>query len=171
MRSTHVFVNCPFDPTYKGLFNAIVFAVFDLGFVPRCALEIDDASQIRFDKISGIIEECRYGIHDLSYVRLDPGTRLPRFNMPLELGLFLGCKKFGGRHQRTKTCLVLDRRPHRYKKFISDISGHDIQSHKGTTKAAISKVRNWLQTSSRRDGLPGGAEVFWTIPPLRPASA
>ena len=33
-----VFVNCPFDDAYKPMFEAIVFAVFDCGYRPRCAL-------------------------------------------------------------------------------------------------------------------------------------
>jgi len=44
--ATSVFVNCPFDTQYKPLFEAIVFTVFACGFQPRCALEIDDASEV-----------------------------------------------------------------------------------------------------------------------------
>jgi hypothetical protein len=39
-----VFVNCPFDPAYRPLFEAVVFATYDCGFYPRCALEVDDSS-------------------------------------------------------------------------------------------------------------------------------
>ena len=50
MKSTHyndnVFINCPFDAKYKSLFDAMVFAVHDCGFIPRCALEEDDASEV-----------------------------------------------------------------------------------------------------------------------------
>ena len=41
-----VFVNCPFDQRYKALFDCVVFAIIDCGFRARCALEIDDASQV-----------------------------------------------------------------------------------------------------------------------------
>jgi hypothetical protein len=92
LKSSHVFINCPFDADYRPIFNAIVFAVYDLGFVARCALE-DDAGDYRLSEIERIIEECRFGINDLSAVALDSVTRLPRFNMPLELGLFVGCKR------------------------------------------------------------------------------
>jgi hypothetical protein len=110
-----VFINCPFDDAYKPIFNAIVFAVNDLGFVPRCALEVDDASEVRLEKIMRIIEQCAYGIHDISAVGLASGTMLPRFNMPLELGLHLGCKRFGGEDQRRKACLIFDSEPYRYR--------------------------------------------------------
>ena len=75
MKSRHyndnVFINCPFDPAYKPLFDATVFAVHDCGFIPRCALEEDDASQVRIEKIYEIIADCRYGIHDISRIELD----------------------------------------------------------------------------------------------------
>src|SRR5438270_470458 len=108
------------------MFNAIVFAVSYLGFAPRCALEVDDSSENRLDKIMRIIEECQYGLHDISAVSLGTGTNLPRFNMPLELGLYLGCKRYGGAQQRRKACLGMDSDQYRYRASISDISGQDI---------------------------------------------
>jgi hypothetical protein len=158
--SDHVFVNCPFDASYRPLFEAIVFAVHDLGFVPRCALEDDDGGEVRLAKIERIIEECRFGIHDLSAVALDPVHRLPRFNMPLELGIFLGCRRFGGPPQRQKKCLILDTERYRYQKFISDIAGQDIHAHAGEPKQAVMEVRNWLAAASTRTRLPGGSAII-----------
>jgi hypothetical protein len=57
------------------------------GFRPRCALELDDSAEVRIDKILRKIAECRFGVHDLSRTELDAASALPRFNMPLELGL------------------------------------------------------------------------------------
>ncbi|MGB9146864.1 MAG: hypothetical protein WCC14_13640 [Acidobacteriaceae bacterium] len=158
-RSKHVFINCPFDSTYKPTFEAIVFAIYFLGFTARCALEVDDASEVRLSKIVRIIKQCSYGIHDISTVGLGRSTRLPRFNMPLELGLYLGCKLFGTVAQQKKGCLILDSKPYRYRTFISDISGQDIHVHGGKPKPAIKEVRNWLASASKSKGLPGGAEV------------
>src|SRR5258708_4049881 len=87
-----VFINCPFDPSYRKIFDAIVFAVCFLKFEPRCALDEDSGTQERLTKILHLIEACPFGIHDLSYMKIDPRTRLPRHNMPFELGLFLGCE-------------------------------------------------------------------------------
>ncbi len=50
-----IFLNCPFDQKYKPIFDALVFAAFDCGFVPRCALEVDDGGQVRVEKIISII--------------------------------------------------------------------------------------------------------------------
>ena len=125
----NVFINCPFDSDYKPLFDAMIFTVHDCGFVARCALEEGDASQVRIDKIYKIIEDSCYGIHDISRTELDETSGLPRFNMPLELGIFLGAKRFGVEEQEVKKCLVMDREPYRYQKFISDIAGQDIFVH------------------------------------------
>lgn len=154
-----VFINCPFDIHYKGLFEAIVFAVSDCGFRPRCALEIDDGSQIRIEKIFSIISECKFGLHDISKTEPDETNLLPRFNMPLELGLFLGAKRYGQGEQREKVCLILDRESYRYQKFISDIAGQDIRAHGDKPRAAIVMVRNWLRSALPSANMPGGTLI------------
>lgn len=158
--SDNVFINCPFDADYKPVFDALVFVIHDAGFIARCALEISDAAQNRFNKILKIIAECKYGIHDLSRTELDAAFSLPRFNMPLELGIYLGCKWFGNKTQRAKSCLILDKEPYRYQKFISDIAGQDIYSHNNQPEEAIGLVRNWLRTESKRPGIPGKAMIL-----------
>jgi hypothetical protein len=60
----------------------LIFAVYDLGFRARSALEIDDSSQNRRQKIQDIIEDSRYGIHDLSSVTLDANTGVACRNIP-----------------------------------------------------------------------------------------
>jgi hypothetical protein len=158
--NVNVFINCPFDKVYKPLFDAIVFAVFDCLFVARCALEEDDGSEIRVQKIFKIISECRLSIHDLSRVEVDKSTRLPRFNMPLELGAFLGAKHFGARGHKKKACLILDSERFRYQKFISDIAGQDIRAHENEPRIVIRVVRDWLRTHSK-ESIPSGS-VIWS---------
>lgn len=139
--------------------EALIFVSYDLGFVPRCALEEDDGGQMRLQKIESIIEQCQFGIHDLSAVALDERTQLPRFNMPLELGLFLGCRRYGNSKQKKKKCLILDAEQFRYRTFISDISGQDIHAHGGQPHRAISAVRNWVATALPQHGLEGGTVI------------
>jgi hypothetical protein len=155
----NVFINCPFDTEYVNLFRSIIFAVIHCGFRARCAQEIDDGGQVRIDKIFKIVEACRYGVHDLSRTELDSASKLPRFNMPLELGLFLGAQRFGVSRQRKKNCLILDKEQYRYQKFISDISGQDIRAHQASEAQAIRVTRDWLSTCSGR-AIPGGAHIF-----------
>ena len=97
-----VFINCPFDEEYEKLFQALVFAIHDCGFVARCALEASDSGEVRIKKILDIIDECKFGIHDISRTALSRNTKLPRFNMPLDLGLFLGAKQFDKKADRTE---------------------------------------------------------------------
>ena len=164
MKSPHyndnVFINCPFDSAYKELFDAMIFAVHDCGFIARCTLEEEDASEGRIDKIYNIISNCRYGIHDISRTELDEDSGLPRFNMPLELGIFLGAKKFGIEEQRRKKCLILDTERYRYQQFISDISGQDIKAHNDTPEVIVTVVRDWLRNTSRRGTIPSGG-IIW----------
>ncbi|HEV8124726.1 MAG TPA: hypothetical protein VGP80_10805 [Gemmatimonadales bacterium] len=154
--SRQVFLNVPFDRFYRRLFHALVFGVHECGLVARCAQETDDGGQVRLDKLYEIIRQCRFGIHDLSRTTLDATNRLPRFNMPLELGVFLGARRYGGSDQRRKSCLILDRERYRYQIFCSDIAGQDIRSHGNEVDKALAAVRNWLQANrhaARR--LPG----------------
>ncbi|MES2824640.1 MAG: hypothetical protein V4732_13630 [Pseudomonadota bacterium] len=154
-----VFINCPFDEEYKSIRDAIVFAIYDCGFIPRCALEENNGGNIRFDKIQKIIGECKFGVHDISRTELDIHNGLPRFNMPLELGVFLGAKRFGSAQQRTKNCLILDRDQYRYQQFISDIAGQDIRSHNSDADQVIGLIRGWLSDASGRRTIPGGRDI------------
>jgi hypothetical protein len=153
-----IFFNCPFDDAYKPIFDALVFATFDCGYVPRCALEMDNAVEGRIDKILTIIRSSRLGVHDISRTELDH-NRLPRFNMPFELGLFLGAARFGIQAQRGKVCLILDRERYRFQKFISDIAGQDIREHGDDPERAIIQLRSWLSTLRRDEMLPGGKAI------------
>lgn len=158
--ATNVFINCPFDEAYLELRDALLFSVFDCGFVPRCALEEDNSGNVRFEKIQNIIAESKFAIHDISRTEPDEINQLPRFNMPLELGVFIGAKRFGDRHQKNKNCLILDREQYRYRAFISDIAGNDIRAHNNDPKEAIKHVRNWLNTASGRKTIPGGRQIL-----------
>jgi hypothetical protein len=156
----NVFFNCPFDDQYVNLRNAMVFAIYDCGFIPRCSLEEDNGGHVRFEKIQRLIQISKFGIHDISRTELDEGTNLPRFNMPLELGVFIGAKKFGGPDQKHKNILILDKEQYRYQAFISDIAGHDIRSHENCEEKLITHVRNWLNDASGRRTIPGGKKIL-----------
>jgi hypothetical protein len=155
-----VFINCPFDSRYQRLFHAIVFTVSDCGFTPRCALEVDDGGEERIRKIKRIIRESRYAVHDISRVEVDSKSRLPRFNMPLELGLFLGAQEYGSDEQKLKRSLVLDSIPYRYQKFCSDIAGQDIRAHGNQPARASAAVRAMLATALGEVRLPGPSRIL-----------
>jgi hypothetical protein len=154
-----VFINCPFSADYDEHFQAITFVVQRSGFRPRCARENDDGGEIRIEKICRIIRESRYGVHDISKTEPDPVSGLPRFNMPLELGLFLGARRFGGRSQARKKLLILDRDPHRYQTFMSDIGGQDIHAHDGAVARLIEQIATWLRDEAGDPNVPGGRAI------------
>lgn len=153
-------MNCPFDANYQDLFYALVFTIHQCGFYARCALESEDSGELRMRKIKRIIRGCEYGIHDISRVQLDAKDGLPRFNVPLELGLFLGAQEYGLGSQKQKRSLILDAEPDRYHRFCSDIAGQDIRAHGGQPAGAIAAVRAMLSTALEGHArLPGETKI------------
>ena len=152
-RARDVFVNCPFDPAYQPLFDAVVFTVIACGYRVRSALEVTDSGDLRLSKIISLIEQSGLSIHDLSRVSLDPKTKLPRFNMPIELGIALGMKHLGRKALRGHKMLVLDSERYRYRISASDLAGLDISAHGGKPSRAIGAVRSFL-ASDCSDHLP-----------------
>jgi hypothetical protein len=69
-------------------------------------LEAYDSGDVRIEKILDIIDQCRLGIHDISRTEQNEHG-LSRFNMPLELGLFLGARRWE-RGKTKKIALILD---------------------------------------------------------------
>ncbi|MCU0771391.1 MAG: nucleotide-binding protein [Verrucomicrobia bacterium] len=154
-----VFLNVPFDDAYKPLFEALVFCVTDCAFVPRCALETSDGGHVRVEKLTRIIADCAFGVHDISRTELDKASRLPRSNMPFELGLFLGAKRFGDRRQRRKSTLILERERYRFQQYLSDIAGQDIKAHDDNPVLLIQAVRDWLRDEEPRRPLPSSRVI------------
>lgn len=140
-----VFLNCPFDTEFLPVFRALIFTVEYCGLRVRCALEADNAAETRIEKIRRIVRESKFGIHDLS--RIESNERgLPRFNMPFELGIFLGMQWGGTRKQQSKHSLVLAHERYLYQQYLSDLAGQDIRYHHRQPEEAIRSVRSWLQT-------------------------
>jgi hypothetical protein len=160
-RARSVFINCPFDPDYKPLLRAACFGIMACGYAPRCALDYSDSGVVRFTEIVNIITACDRSIHDISRVELDRKSRLPRFNMPLELGADLGLRLAGPQLQRRRKSLILDTEAHRYDKTLSDISGMDIEAHSNDAREIIRLVRDWLNTNREAGAppLPGAAAI------------
>lgn len=153
-----VFINCPFDRGYRPMLFAAAFAILDCGYQPRCAQEEEDGGDVRVEKIKRMIQDCKFGLHDISETELGDNG-LPRFNMPFELGLFLGARHFGDHSQKGKVTLIVDRAQYRYQAFLSDIAGQDIRSHGGNVDTLITVVRNWLSTATKRKTIPGAAVI------------
>lgn len=157
----NVFLNCPFDQEYKLILKPLLFTLRSLGFYPKIS-ETLDSGDARVKGIEKLIEDSKYSIHDLSRMQASAKNELARFNMPFELGLDLGCKRFKGGIHAEKRCLILDEEKYRYQKAISDLSGNDISFHGSEPENAVREVRNWFQKLSPSQKLPS-ASHFWTI--------
>lgn len=154
-----VFINCPYNSSYTPLLQTIVFALLDFGFYPRSALELDTGISSRFEKICAMIGDCRFGIHDISQVALNDNTGLPQFNMPFELGLYLGASRGRPMLALPSDCLIIGGRQGDHFKAISDLAGHDISFHDFDHTKLIAAIRRFL--SSRVDDiLPGASYVM-----------
>ena len=151
--SKSVFINCPFDDAFKPILRAMVFTLIASGYHPCCALDATDGAEVRVAKIAVMIGACDWGIHDLSRVEMGVGG-VPRFNMPMELGIHLGARLLGETRHRRKRALILDAELHRYDAALSDISGQDIEAHENDPDRAIDCVRNWLSEHRQHNAPP-----------------
>lgn len=127
-----VFINCPYDSAYRPLFEAIAFAIIVCEYHSRCALEIVDSGYSRPTKIVDLIDVCAFRLYDVSR------TDLPRFNVPLELGLAFERKYLKSRPTASKM-LVLDREPHRYLEFFPTCTAAT-PSHTTTIRTTLSNI-------------------------------
>lgn len=151
-----IFINCPFDKDFREIFWAIVFTVDEFGHDSVTALDNVGGHDIRLFKIIEKIRDCDAAIHDLSMEKLDKKTKLPRFNMPLELGLFIGLTNEKGSGKLSeKRFLVLVNKNFSNQKFISDLNGIDVIEHKMDKLKAINSVRSFLSESLSGDEAKG----------------
>lgn len=154
-----VFINCPFDDEYKGILRAVLFLVIDLGLEPRIALESLNSGEARIEKIIKLIQQCRFGIHDLSRIKSTKVGEFYRMNMPFELGLDIGCQRFKGEKWSRKKCLILETERYRYQAALSDLSNSDIAVHNDDPATAVREIRNWLCAQAQIRA-PGPTRIF-----------
>lgn len=140
-----VFLNLPFDAAYRPLLVALLAGLTALGFDPHCVLEVPSGGQNRLDRIYGLIASCGASIHDLSRVSRSGPLRVPRFNMPFELGLAYAIAR-----RQSHSFFVLEERSHRLQASLSDLNGHDPHIHEGTQDGILRCVLDCFGTQSRQ---------------------
>lgn len=133
--------------------------------------ETRDGGAIRVRQIQDMIQNSKFSIHDIS--RILPKSwnfetesaikqerdYLPRFNMPFELGLDLGCKQY---LKKDKRCLILEEKQYRFKEVISDIAGQDISFHSNEPSSMVKAVRDWIYKNSENQK-PEAYTIIWDI--------
>lgn len=154
MYEKNVFINCPFDEEYKLFQRGIIFTLVALGYNPRISPENSDATNLRLSKIMVLIEESKYSIHDVSRIVSSAEGEYSRMNMPFELGLDFGCKRYSGTESHnSKKSLIIGDKKYEYMKAISDCSGIDIKYHNNDVKRLIESIRNWFVENVEDDPL------------------
>jgi hypothetical protein len=145
-RAGHVFLNFPFSTSYESLFIAFVGGLVAPGLSPRCVLEIPPQEQ-RLKRLFDLIRNSAYSIHDLSYVKLSTGRgpRVPRFNMPFELGLAVAVALAQAGEQQHQF-RIFEAQPYRLQKSLSDVLGHDPYIHQGKADGVLEGLLNVFST-------------------------
>lgn len=134
-RIQSVFLNIPYDSEFEDLYLAYIVGLTQLGLKVRATLAVPN--QGRLETIIRLIEQSDASVHDLSRIELSSG--IPRFNMPLELGLALyRWHATKGRHK----VFVFERTAYRAQRSTSDINGLDPQIHNGSPKGVMTGLRN-----------------------------
>ena len=110
------------------------------------------------DKLVALIRESPRSIHDLSRIELGEND-LPRFNMPFELGLAMGAKRFGSASQRRDRIKIMVEKPYRLPAYLSDLGGNDPTAHHAGAAAVIRIVRNFLHRTPTGGLLAGPAKL------------
>jgi len=156
-RPKSVFLNIPYDPSFTRLYIAYIAAVAAFGFIPKATLQIP-LSRRRLDRILSLISSSDFSLHDLSRVQLDrTPPRTPRFNMPFELGLTVAL-------QRSKfprhSWIVLESRPHRLLKSLSDLNGTDPFIHSGTVRGLLRELSSIFVRTSRQPSVPQMFSIY-----------
>jgi len=134
-RIESVFLNIPYDKGFEELYLAYIVGLTQLGLRVNATIAVPN--QGRLETIIGLIGESNFSIHDLS--RIQPSKGIPRFNMPVELGLALYHSHVTkGMHR----VYVFESKPYRAQRSTSDINGIDPQIHNGTAKGVMAGLRN-----------------------------
>ncbi|HYH87394.1 MAG TPA: hypothetical protein VEX60_18215 [Pyrinomonadaceae bacterium] len=157
----NVFINCPFDPEYYPLLRPLLFTIVYLGFNPKIALERSDSGEQRIDKICELIKKSKYSIHDLFRLKSKKRGEFYRLNMPFELGVDYGSRRFALNYLKRKKYLILEKGTFDYRKALSDISGVDIKNHNNKPAKVVQAIRNWFVETVDLKNVAGPTAIWY----------
>lgn len=154
-----VFLNIPYDSAFENLYLAYIAGLSAFGLIPRATLEIP-TSQRRLERILKLLQQCAYSIHDLSRVQLDAkAPRVPRFNMPFELGLAVA-RDVGNRRQTWSVCETV---PYRINKSLSDLNGTDVRIHDGTVRGVFGALSEIFVRKTRQPSVQEMYRIYLVL--------
>jgi hypothetical protein len=154
----YVFLNVPYDRGFENLYLAYIAGLSAFGLIPRATLEIP-TSRRRLERILKLIQECPYSIHDLSRVQLDArAPRVPRFNMPFELGLAVA-QNAG----KPETWYICETVLHRISKSLSDLNGTDVRIHRGTVRGVLAALCDIFVRKTRQPSVQEMYRIYLVL--------
>lgn len=155
----NIFINCPFDDKYFDLLKTLIFTVVYCDYIPRIASESSDSGLSRLEKIIVLIQESQYAIHDLSRLQAKSVDEYYRLNMPFELGIDYGLRRFNEAFS-DKQSLILETEKYDYIKAISDIKGFDIKNHNDIPEQLVECLRAWFSETIGLRGLNSSDKIY-----------
>jgi hypothetical protein len=133
-----VFLNIPYDSAFEDLYLAYIVGLTQLGLRINATLAVPN--QGRLNAIIQLIEKSDFSIHDLS--RIEASLGVPRFNMPVELGIAVyRAHVTNGRHR----VFIFEGKRYRAQRSTSDVNGIDPQIHRGKPRGVMGGLRNILR--------------------------
>ena len=90
-------------------------------------VEVESGGRNRLDRLFGLMATCGASIHDLSRVTLSGDLKVPRFNMPFELGITYALSQL-----RPHSFFIFEEKAFRLQASLSDLNGHDPHVHDST---------------------------------------
>lgn len=157
--ANNVFLNLPLSAGYRPLFDAHVFTVINCGYLPRTTLEDVKLGTLRINRIFALISSSKYAIHDITPIT-DKRSKLPGYNIPFELGMFLAIQRSETSTKDRRHSLIFERERYRYQKILSDIAGYDIRSHNDDPKEVIRILRDWFYRITDRKDIPSATSII-----------
>lgn len=152
-----IFINCPFDPSYRKLLRPLLFSLLYLGFEPLITSQKVNSAELRMNKILEFVEISDHSIHDISKVKAKKDGDSYRLNMPFELGIDWGYCHF---NKKQKNFLILGGEKYSINRSFSDISGCDPEYHENKPKKIIEKVRDWLVSTYPNIKFSGATKIW-----------
>ena len=151
------FLNIPYDNKFENLYLAYLVGLTAHGLAPRATLGVPRDAR-RLERIFGLIQNCRYSVHDLSRIEPDRASpRAPRFNMPFELGLAVAWANLNPHRHSWVGCDAVQHRP---VKSISDLNGTDFHIHHGTVHGVLNALCNAFVSRTEHPTVPVMLRVY-----------
>jgi hypothetical protein len=161
-RRADLFLNIPYDKEFKNLYLAYIAGICAFGLLPRATLEIPGGAR-RLDRIFHLIQGCRYAVHDLSRVELDPHRPCtPVLTCASNSGFpWLG----SARH----VWFVFEKKERRLMKSLSDLNGTDAYIHHGGASGVFRELSNALVRRPRQPSVLQMRRVYEQVKKNIPA--